>query len=265
MNRFSLALLLITGIATAWSWAWPLPEIDTAAIPPSKKGGTNSTSFSEPDLRQLEEARFFLDTESLVFGAPPIVRAPITKSPQAEPKATPDPAPKTAEAPNAIEAKQEKAAPSRPTLAWRLAGVMEGSGGSRALFVSGTDARTLRYGQSLDGWKIVSISQTGVGLTNQGFSRTLVLFDKDNVPEAAYPRDANDSGQDPGTTTQPSAPQSMQDFGPVRRDDAWTTSGNTDANPTSSEQGGPVNLKRRTERSPTNSDNRATEAAAPAN
>jgi hypothetical protein len=261
MNRILGVLLLVLGSSVAWSWFWPQATTETKPLEPKQKASANTISFGEPDLRQLEEARFYLDTKSLVFGMPPALRPIVPKSPPTETKTTLAP---TTEAQTPKET-EPKAAPTRPTFGWRLAGVIEGSGGTRALFVSGSGSRSMRRGQVLDGWTIRSISQTGVGLSNQGFARTLVLFDKDNVPEASYPRAGTEEGQTQETNTSPAAPQSMQDFGPVRRGEAWRSPGDTASTPANATKGGPVSFRRRGDRPSTNSDGGAQDAAAPAN
>jgi hypothetical protein len=232
MNKVVLALSFLLVSGTAWSWLWPNAPINITPLAPGQKSAANKTSFSQPDLQQLEEARFFLEGKSLIFGTAPIIKPlspPTTSTPEA-----------SKEAPAAVT----PAIVERPTFGWRLAGIIEGNGGARALFVSGAASHTLRRGQALEGWTLTSLSQTGVRLTHTGFTRTLTLFDRNNAPDPAYPRASNEETQSRGSYTQPSVPQSMQDFGPVQRGAAWSNPENANT-----KQGGPVMLTKRGERS----------------
>jgi hypothetical protein len=261
MNKVVLALSVLLASGTAWSWLWPNAQINITPIAPTQKSAANNTNFSEPDLRQLEDARFFLDGKSLVFGSAPIIKPLSPPTPKTDGTSTPA----TSETPKETPAATTTTVIARPTFGWRLAGIIEGDGGTRALFVSGTASQTLRRGQALEGWTLASLSQTGVRLTHTGFTRTLTLFDKNNAPDAAYPRASNEETQNPSTNTQSSTPQSMQDFGPVQRGAAWS-------NPekANTKQGGPVTLTRRGERGSQDNGNgriepREPEAAAPTN
>ncbi len=201
MNRGYLIvpLLLCGGIAA--TWFLPVGPPSSEPIKTGSASGRSNAGFYEPELKQIEEARFFLDKETLRFGSPP-APPPVPTSP--------DPA-----ANNGTAVDQE------PGFAWRFVGVIQTGNSTKAVFSSGTKSRSIAIGARIDEWRLVAVRGRVVTLRSGKYTRTMELFAKSApAPDSA----AEERIVGPSA---PEAARSMKDFGPVQRDPAWVTKNDT--------------------------------------
>ncbi len=200
MNRAYLIVPLLFCGGIAATWLLPVGQPSSEPIKAGSGSGRSKAGFYEPELKQIEEARFFLDKETLRFGTPP-APPPVPTSP--DPTVS-----------NGAEVDQE------PGFAWRFVGVIQTGYSTKAVFSSGTKSKSVPVGARIDEWRLVAVRGRVATLRSGKFTRTMELFAKSAPgPDSA----AEERIAGPSSTE---AARSMKDFGPVQRDPAWVTNNN---------------------------------------
>lgn len=196
-RAYFIASLILAG-CIAFAWLWPVHPPSSEPIKEAAGSGRSKAGFYEPELKQIEEARFFLDKESLRFGSPP----------------APPPAPKSTDPGSAS---QTPVIDQEPTFVWRFVGIIQSGNSTKAIFSSGANSKAIQVGSRIDDWRLVAVRGRTATLRSGKYTRTMQLFAKSAPgPETA----AEERISSPQSTE---AARSMKDFGPVQRDPAWGT------------------------------------------
>lgn len=207
---FILSAFFLAG-AAFFSYA-PIATPTIAGINAKQNNKPLRVHYLEADISQIEDARYQLDQSAIQFAAPPkktdILGNAALKNGGQNSGATNS-------TDGGTKAGSETKLNNDPVFQWRLTGIVRSPTETRAILIQGNQLISVVRGNRIDDWIIQAIDNNSVIVSSGKFSKRLRLFNGEIDRLGNVARSANGSfGND--------VPRSLQDFGPIKRNPAWS-------------------------------------------